>query len=132
MRSTKPKLAAQAVQAPPDYTKQPVKWNIEFPKVDIAKIGLDKVDPAQYNIERIVQAMARHYALLDSKNALWTIADLAWYLRTTVRGAEAYFKTPGFPKPIRLPRKSEGKSHRRWIAAQVREWALLCPKEEDD
>lgn len=65
---------------------------------------------------------------------LWTSKEVAAYLKTSTRHVmERYSIRPDFPRAIRLPysnpyaskpEEQSGKSHPRWRAKEVMEWAL--------
>lgn len=55
---------------------------------------------------------------LPPDNVLWKAEDIATLLRCSARHvADRLSHTPGFPKARRITRE------RRWVAAEVKEWA---------
>ena len=54
---------------------------------------------------------------VNPNHQLWTVADVARYLRCSVRTIERYVKAGHFPKPRRL-----SKQHVVWRVAEVRDW----------
>ena len=53
---------------------------------------------------------------------LWTLKDVAKYLNVAYDVASRYAKGESFPKAIRLPNGSGGRSHPRWVSTDVIDW----------
>ncbi len=59
----------------------------------------------------------------DKEEALWTSADVARYLRYSVKHFTDRIATlPDFPKPARFPAVRGGKGHARWNPEEIRSW----------
>lgn len=52
-------------------------------------------------------------------DSLWDISEVAAFLSVSVRSARRYVNRPDFPRRIEL-----GARTHRWVASQVRKWAL--------
>lgn len=56
---------------------------------------------------------------------LWTLDDVAVYLKKSRRTVERVVADKQFPRRLRLPTSSSG-SDPLWVAKEVRAWALKC------
>lgn len=76
-------------------------------------------------IDQLAEAIALHMPTpIPLSVDLWSSKEIAAYLKKSEREViERVVVVPGFPQAIRLPTLRGSKSHPRWKAIEVIEWA---------
>ncbi len=76
-------------------------------------------------IDSLAESIARHTARrIPLSVDLWSRAEIAGYLKVTVRSVTDYCSMPDFPRAIRLPSRGPGRGHPLYKASEVIAWAM--------
>jgi predicted DNA-binding transcriptional regulator AlpA len=70
-----------------------------------------------------MEALARRVIALTDPDALLDACDVGAWLGCSAKYINThYLKSPGFPRPMRLPVVNERRSHPRWRRRDITEW----------